>query len=73
MLAMQACISENQRSVHVVGEAAALVLVAPFMVWIAARRELPVGARLLGLGIAAGTLIVDGGLLIRWWSARNAD
>lgn len=63
------CIPDAQRDVHVVTEAAALLVVAPFMVWLATQRELPPPARVLAGGIAAATVIVDGGLLFRYLSS----
>lgn len=60
------CISEAQRRVHIVAETAALAVVAPFTVWLATRKELPVGVRALSAAIGATTLVVDGLLLDRF-------
>lgn len=60
------CISAEQRRVHVVAEALAVVLVAPLLGYVATRPELPDWAR-VGAGAAAvGTLLVDGWLLSRY-------
>jgi hypothetical protein len=61
-------ITEDQRRLHVAGEVAALVVVVPFMTWIAMRKDLPPAARVLGGTIGAATLIVDGLLLSRYLS-----
>jgi hypothetical protein len=60
------CISETQRRVHIVSEAAALAVVAPFTLWLATRRELPTPVRALSGAIGVTTLVVDGLLLTRF-------
>ena len=59
-------VSDRQRLVHVAAEAVAVFAVAPFMVYLATRRELPDWARAVSALVAAGTLAVDGGLLWRY-------
>ena len=59
------CITESQRNLHVTTEALALAVVAPFMFYLSAQRELPTWARAASFGIGAGTLVIDGALL---WS-----
>ena len=66
-------ITEDQRRLHVAGEVAALVVVAPFMAWIATRKDLPPTARVLGATIGAATLVVDGVLLSRYLSQPKSE
>lgn len=60
------CISAAQRNVHVMSEAAAVLVAAPFSFWLAAQPTLPQWARVLSATIGAGTLLVDGGLLLSY-------
>ena len=64
-------ITTAQRDVHVRWETAALVVVMPFMGYVATRKELPSWARLLAAGIGVSTLIIDGGLLAEWRKNRG--
>jgi hypothetical protein len=57
-------IPEWQRDLHVSSELAALIL-TPFVLMAAADAREPHKSRLQAL--AAGTLLVDGLLLYRWW------
>lgn len=59
-------ISEKQRGVHVATESLALFALVPFLGWVATR-DRPLNARERGalLVVALGTVLVDGGLLIR--------
>jgi hypothetical protein len=66
-------ITEGQRRLHVAGETAALVVVVPFMAWIATRKDLPPAARALGAAIGATTLILDGVLLSRYLSQPKSS
>jgi hypothetical protein len=61
-------VSRGQRSVHVASESVAVLAVVPFMLYLATRKELPRWARIASGVIAAGTLVVDGGLLARYLS-----
>lgn len=56
-------IPDTQVTVHKTFEALAVFAVAPFMVYLATRKELPAWARVTSAVVAAGTWIVDGGLL----------
>lgn len=60
------CISGAQRTIHVASESIAVFLVTPFMFWLATRKELPSWARTSSAVIGAGTLLVDGGLLVSY-------
>lgn len=60
------CISGAQRTIHVTSESIAVFLVAPFMFWLATRKELPDWSRTASAVIGAGTLMVDGGLLLSY-------
>lgn len=59
-------ITPEQRQVHQVFEGAAVLIAAPFSLWLATRDELPDWARLLSAAIGVSTLIVDGGLLLQY-------
>lgn len=63
-------IEEEQRNLHVVSETIAVVAVAPFMFWLAAREELPTWSRWVSGLIGLGTVLVDGGLLVRYLANR---
>lgn len=65
------CITADQRRVHMVSEAAALAIVAPFMVWLTMQKELPPAARVMSGGIALATVAIDGALLVNYLSSRN--
>jgi hypothetical protein len=56
--------------VHKTTEALSVFLQAPFMVYLASRRELLTWARVASAGLAVAILRVDGGLLYAW--AANA-
>jgi hypothetical protein len=61
-----------QRRVHVTSEIAALVLAAPLLFY--ASRTLPnPNARTLALGLAIGTVVVDGWLLWKFSQATARD
>ncbi len=63
---MSVQISARQQRVHVVSEAAAVLLVVPFLGLVAAQKELPTWMR-IGVGaLAVTTLALDGYLLIQW-------
>ncbi len=66
------CISDEQRATHIIFEAAAILIVTPFLAWLATRRELPPAARALSGGIAVVTVIVDGALLSRYLSVPTS-
>lgn len=59
-------ISKRQRDVHVTFEALAVVVAAPFSIWLATQKTLPDWARMLSGTIGVATLIVDGGLLLSY-------
>lgn len=65
-------VSDRQRAVHVAAEAVAVFAVVPFMTYLATRRELPGWARAVSGVIAAGTLLVDGGLLWRYATGNTS-
>lgn len=60
------CISDDRRAFHVATEAASVLLVAPFAVWLATRPGLPRWARAGAVALALGIVVVDGGLLATW-------
>ena len=65
-------ISDQQRTVHIVTEAAAVFLTVPFLLWAANRtpdKTAAAGMRAL----AAGALVVDGWLLYRFLSHTTAN
>lgn len=59
-------ISAEQRDVHVVFEALAVAVAAPFSFWLATRSYLPTWARVVSGAIGAATVLVDGGLLLSY-------
>lgn len=59
-------ISQSQRRLHILSEAAAVTLVAPFMFYVATRKELPSWARFAAAAIGVGTIVVDGYLLAKY-------
>lgn len=63
------CISPRQRDVHVVSEALALAVVAPFMVYVAVTARDP-SVRAAAAAVAVGTVLVDGWLLYRFTSGN---
>ena len=65
---MRVQIPEAQRRVHIATEALALIVVAPFSLWLATRKDLPPLARVTAGAIGVGTLLVDGALLLQWRS-----
>lgn len=69
-LGAEVCIPESQRALHVRSETIAVVAIAPFMAWLATRRELPTWARVVSGLVAAGTLAVDGKLLSAYSAGR---
>ena len=64
------CVPGSQVRLHVITERLAVFVVAPFLAYLATRRELPSWARAGAAAVAAGTLIVDGHLLTRWAAHR---
>jgi hypothetical protein len=60
------CISDQQARLHVAAETLALLVAVPLSVYFAARRDLPMWARIAAGAVAAGTLAVDGYLLRRY-------
>jgi hypothetical protein len=65
-------IRRGQARLHVVAEAAAVLLVVPFMGFVATRKELPTWTRWTAAGIGVGTLVVDGFLLTRFLQRPSA-
>lgn len=59
-------ISPRQRTVHVVTEAASVLLYMPFLFYLATRRSLPSWARVTAGLMGLGVLAVDGGLILTW-------
>lgn len=59
-------ITAAQRATHIRWETAALVVVVPFMGYVATRKALPTWARVVAAGIGVGTLLIDGSLLASW-------
>lgn len=61
------CIPGAQRNVHLVFEAAALLAVAPLLLWAATReRELTRVEKGALAAVAVSTIVVDGWLLYRY-------
>lgn len=65
-------IPDRQRSVHMASEAVAVFAVAPFMFWLAFRKDLPGWARAASGLIGAGTLLIDGYLLLQYSQQEQA-
>lgn len=66
-------VSPAQRKIHVSTEAIAVFAIAPFLVWAASRdRKLNNVEKGLLVATAAGTVIVDGWLLHRFWRQQAA-
>ena len=59
-------IDDRQVALHKTTESLALLVVAPFLVYVASRKALPGWARVTAGVLAAGSLVVDGGLLAKW-------
>lgn len=59
-------IPAGQRRLHVASEAAALLVAAPFLGYVATRKELPGWVRLGSGVLAVATLVIDGYLLVQW-------
>ncbi len=61
-------ISRNKKNIHMLSEGFALLAVVPFMGWLATsdRVKLPGWAKTAAGGLALGTLLVDGGLLLSY-------
>ena len=59
-------IPSRQRQVHMVSETVAVLAVAPFMFWLALRKDLPKWARVASGLIGAGTVLIDGYLLFQY-------
>jgi hypothetical protein len=55
----------TQWRVHVISETLAVLIVVPFSVYVASRKQLPAWARVVAGGIGVATLLVDGYLLTR--------
>lgn len=60
-------IPRAQRDLHVATEWAALLLVVPALTWVALNPKVPRAARTIAGLVALGNLVVDGGLLMRWY------
>jgi hypothetical protein len=60
------CINEAQRTLHVVSEAGAVVLVAPLMAYLATRKQLPTWARAGAGAVGVLSVLIDGYLLTRY-------
>lgn len=63
--------TEKNLALHVFGEFLAIGLVAPFLTYVATRRELPRWTRLGSGLIAASTFAVDGYLLFQYLRAAR--
>jgi predicted benzoate:H+ symporter BenE len=60
------CIMPSQARLHRSTEAAAVLVVAPFLFYIATRKSLPNWARMVAAVFGVGTVLVDGYLLTKW-------
>lgn len=68
------CIAPQQRIVHVVTEAIAVVAIAPTLAWIATRkRPLNTTEKALLWAMFAGTIAVDGWLVYRFLSGQQDE
>lgn len=65
-------IPSHQRQVHMTSEAVAVFAVAPFMFWLAFRKDLPKWARIASGLIGAGTVLIDGYLLMQYAKTNEA-
>lgn len=67
------CISENQKKLHVTTEALAVFVAAPFTAWLALKpRDTIEPWERTGLAVlTVGTLLVDGGLLLKWATTKK--
>jgi hypothetical protein len=57
---------QKQRKLRMVTEFAALTVVTPFMLLLAANKSLSAPTRVAAGAVGAGTLIIDGVLLYSW-------
>jgi hypothetical protein len=66
-------ISRTQRDLHVAAETIAVVVAAPFSIWLALQQKypLPQWARILSGTIGVGTLAIDGGLLFQFLKKKE--
>ena len=60
---------QEDRTLHIVSEAIAVLVVVPWLIWIVWKKELSDIDRLFLLVLAIGTLLVDGYLLIKWYES----
>jgi len=70
---MPILLSDRQIKVHRSTEALSVYFQAPFMVYLATRKELPGWARVASLGLAVAILVVDGGLLQTWAAKTRGE
>lgn len=68
-------VSERQKTVHLVSESAAVLIGAPFLLWLAFKpnREIQAWEKAGLVGFAAATLLVDGGLLLSWLAKSRKE
>ncbi len=66
-------ISEGQRKLHIVSEAIALLVFAPWLVSVALKKRLTNFDKGFALVVAGGTVLIDGGLLVTWLRPRTKE
>ena len=66
-------ISSGQRKLHIVSEAIALFVFAPWLVSIVFKRRLTNFDKGFALVVAGGTVVIDGGLLATWLRPRASE
>jgi len=58
---------QEDRTLHIVSEAIAILIVVPWLIWIVWKKEISDLDRLFLIVLAIGTLIIDGYLLVKWF------
>lgn len=66
MMLYDTVVSDRQIRIHKLTEAASLYLQTPFMIYLAAKKSLPVWARVTSAMLAIAVIFVDGGFLAQW-------
>lgn len=59
---------------HRATEALAVFVLAPMQIWVGLQKryDLPMWFRASSIAFGVGTIVVDGGLLLRFWKAKRA-
>ena len=58
---------QEDRTLHIISEAIAILIVVPWLIWIVWKKEISDLDRLFLIALAIGTLLIDGYLLVKWY------